>query len=377
MVMLLVATSGQSGAQTTMRPGQQIIAAGESHSMALKKDGTVWAWGDNGYGQLGISTSSGVKRTPVKVHGPGNDTVNYLTGITDVDVGDLHSLALKNDGTVWAWGDNQSGQLGGDLPHSAPVQVKGLAEVIDVEAGEDHNLAVKKDGTVWAWGNNMDGQLGDGNYFTESRTPVLVSGGTFTGVVDVAAGAHHSLAVKDDGTVWAWGGNAHGQLGDNTVKDHHTPVQVTTSSGLKSRVVDVAAGQYFSLALTEDGSVWAWGGNSYGQLGDDTVKDRHLPVQVYTGSGLYNGGFVTDVDAGLHHSLALTNGTVWAWGGNFYGQLGDGTNHDRHAPVQVSGLTDVGPPAASLPPGGENPPSGEKTAICHKAGTPADTGPVH
>jgi alpha-tubulin suppressor-like RCC1 family protein len=357
--------------------------------------------------------------------------VNYLTGITDVDVGDLHSLALKNDGTVWAWGDNQSGQLGGDLPHSAPVQVKGLAEVIDVEAGEDHNLAVKKDGTVWAWGNNMDGQLGDGNYFTESRTPVLVSGGTFTGVVDVAAGAHHSLAVKDDGTVWAWGGNAHGQLGDNTVKDHHTPVQVTTSSGLKSRVVDVAAGQYFSLALTEDGSVWAWGGNahgqlgdntvkdrhapvqvytgigptavvtdvdagyhhslaledgkvwawggnSYGQLGDDTVKDRHVPVQVYTGSGLYNGGFVTDVDAGDVHSLAVKDdGTVWAWGNNDEGQLGDGTNHDRHAPVQVSGLTDVGPPAASLPPGGENPPSGEKTAICHKAGTPADTGPVH
>jgi len=231
------------------------IAAGLYHSITLKSDGTVWTWGDNQHGQLGDGTATD-RTTPVQVQG--------LTGVVAIAGGSYHSLALKSDGTVWAWGSNSSGQLGNGTTTKSytPMQVQGLTGVVAIAAGGKHSLALKSDGTVWAWGDNWYGQLGNGTT-TNRFTPVQVQG--LTGVVAIAGGYYHTIALKQDGTVWTWGYNWYGQLGDGTSSPHRTtPVQVQGLTG----VVAIAGGYYHTVALKQDGTVWTWGSDSYGQLGD-------------------------------------------------------------------------------------------------------------
>ncbi len=305
--------------------GIAAIAGGYSHGLALKNDGTVWAWGDNHYGQLGDGTKTN-KTTAVQVSG--------LSGVAAIAGGYSHSLALKNDGTVWAWGDNYYGQLGdGTITYkTTAVQVSGLGEIKAIASGNNNSLALKNDGTMWAWGSNYYGQLGDGTR-TDKTTAVQVSG--LSGITAIAGGYSHSLALKNDGTVWAWGDNYYGQLGDGIqpyVPYISTAVQVNGLSGITA----IARGYSHSLALKNDGTVWAWGSNVYGQLGDGTVVDRATAVQVSRLSG------ITAIAGGYLHSLALKNdGTVWAWGSNVYGQLGDGTVVDKATAVQVSGLSGI------------------------------------
>jgi alpha-tubulin suppressor-like RCC1 family protein len=195
-------------------------------------------------------------------------------------------------------------------------------------------LAEATDGTVWAWGQNTHGEIGDGTT-KDRRAPVEVNG--LTDVVDVAAGLRHGLAVKSDGSVWGWGENAGGQLGDGTYDDRPTPAQVNDVADITA----VAAGAGHSLALKSDGTVWAWGSNHFGELGDGTTNDSTVPVQV---GGLADA---IAIAAGRSHSLAVrTDGTVWAWGANYAGQLGDGTTTDSPNPVQVRDLTGVSTIAA-------------------------------
>jgi alpha-tubulin suppressor-like RCC1 family protein len=301
------------------------LAAGGGYSVAMSSDGTVWSWGRNYSGQLGIGVSPrNVIPLPIQATG--------LTGITALAAGLLHSMALRNDGTVWTWGGNWSGQLGNGMttpPQATPGQVPGLTDITAVVAGEYHALALRGDGTVWAWGDNYFGSLGTGLDPDRQTTPVQAS--RITGVTTVVAGYTHSLALRGDGTVWAWGENNHGQLGEtNPWRD--TLMQVPGLMGFTA----VAVGGAHSLALRGDGTVWAWGDNGYGQLGDGTTTQRNSPVQV---SGLTG---VTALAAGGDHSVALRgDGTVWAWGDNGYGQLGDGTATPRATPVQVPGLTDI------------------------------------
>jgi alpha-tubulin suppressor-like RCC1 family protein len=282
---------------------------------------SAWGWGSNAAGQLGDGTTTN-RFTPVQASGP--------TGVTAIAAGNTHTIALESDGTVWAWGQNVYGQLGdgSTTNRSTPVlvsQLSGLTTVAAVAAGGNHSLALKSDGTVWAWGFNGLGQLGNGT--TDSRsTPVLVSG--LSGVTAIAAGRNHSLALKSDGTVWAWGDNAAGQLGDGTTVNRSTPV-----SGLTGATA-IAARFDHSLALKSDSTMRAWGYNGFGQLGDGTTANRSTPVQV---SGLTG---VTTISAGFYHSLAVKNdSTIWVWGYNQYGQLGDGTQTSHTAPVRVSGIT--------------------------------------
>jgi hypothetical protein len=293
--------------------------AGGNHSLALKDDGTVWAWGRNKDGQLGDGTTAN-KSTPAQV--------TELSEVKVIACGGDHSLALKEDGTVWVWGRNSYGQLGDGttVAKSTPVQVTGLSGIKAIAAGTDHSLALKGDGTVWAWGYNGLGQLGDGT--GNSRyTPVQVQG--LSGVKGINGGHYHSLALKEDGAVWAWGRNSDGELGDGTTTNRNAPVQVTGLSGIKTII---GAGN-LSLALKEDGTVWAWGDNSVGQLGDGTTTDRNTPVQVIGLSG------AEVIESGLSYGLALKeDGTVWAWGLNTDSQLGDGTTTNRNTPVQVIGL---------------------------------------
>lgn len=348
------------------------LDGGQNHTVALK-NGIAYAWGHNGSGQLGYDPDPG---TTAREDSDRPGQVSGLTDVLDVAAGSNFGLALvsdgtgdsvSNDGTVWAWGDNFQGQLGHGIPDGSnvPVQVKDpgdpldpnddivLENVVAVAAGSAHGLAVKSDGTVWTWGYDGFGQLGDNTSHpgNQSRIPVQVQGvggsGFLTGVSSVAGGGLHSLAVKSDGTVYAWGYNGTGGLGNNGGPDSNTPVQVKGfgGTGFLGGVASVAAGSEHSLALKGDGTLWAWGNNSNGQVGDGSSgNQRNTPVQVRDegGTGFLTG--VTRVAAGTRHSLAAVGpyGTVRAWGDNQFGPLGNGSfggNFSR--PVQAIQLIDA------------------------------------
>jgi hypothetical protein len=297
-----------SALKQTLSGSHIAIAAGTTWSLMVRPDGTVWASGDNREGQLGDGTRTD-RLTQVRVSG--------LTGVTAVAAAFRRSLALKSDGTVWAWGSGGRIGDGTTTDRLVPVQVSDLTGVTAIAAGSTHSLAVKSDGTVWVWGYNRSGQLGispDPNL--RRLTPVQVSG--LTGVITIAAGSNHSLAVKSDGTVRAWGANWNGQLGDGSRTDRFSPVQVSGLTGVKT----IAAGSAHTLALKSNGTVWTWGRNSQRQLGDGTTTDRWTPIPV---SGMTG---VASLAGGLWHSLALRyDGTVvWGWGEGGYGQFGNGLN---------------------------------------------------
>lgn len=360
---------------------QPSINAGHGSSFAVATDGTVWAWGQNVYGQLGDGSTTN-RTSPVQVQG--------LTGTIAVDASYLFSLALKSDGTVWSWGYNYYGQLGNGSTkdQTTSAQVQGLTGVIAISAGVNHSLALKNDGTVWAWGGNGIGQLGDGT-LNDRSTPVQVQG--FTGITAIAGGDGRSMALKSDGTVWIWGDYSSGTFEEiGQLLNRAVPVQVQGLTG----VIAIAQGDHYSLAVKNDGTVWAWGWNNYGQLGDGTATGRPTPVQVqgltsvraiaasnvhslaikndgtvwtwgftFTGNGYISLQFtpvlvqelagVTAVSAGFNHTLALkSDGTVWALGDNYGGQLGDGTTTDRYVPVQIFSLDKTAPITTDNAPAG-------------------------
>jgi alpha-tubulin suppressor-like RCC1 family protein len=232
---------------------------------------------------------------------------------------------------VYGWGQNDSGQLGlgSFTAQSQPAQLSGLANVQQVAEGQAFGAALLSDGTVDTWGYDGDGELGDGRIAPAYRlSPAPVPG--LDGVVQIAAGYQHVLALKSDGTVWAWGYNFYRELGNGTTADQPTPSQVPGLTG----IAQVSASFYDSMARGFDGSVWAWGHNGFGELGDGTTTNRATPVKLPTLSE------VTRISAGYEHGLAVkSDGTVWAWGNNAFGQLGVGTTTSHAAPVQVPGLT--------------------------------------
>jgi len=308
-----------------------LVTLGVPAASAGTEAGDVWAWGSNAYGQLGDGTLT-AHRTPAVVPG--------ATSVVDVEGGREHVLALTSGGTVLAWGWNRYGQVGnGSTNTTVKTPRSVLSNADSIAAGHYSSFAVLADGTMRAWGRNDTGQLGDGTT-TNRRSPVAVSGPTGVRIVQVAGGRNHTIALADDGTVYAWGSNGSGQLGDGTLADHHTPEAVP---GLTD-VVEVFAGRDHGLALTSGGTVWAWGYNRHGELGDGTTTNRRSPVPVTTivsGQPVALSGIVA-LGAGANHSLALTGtGRVFAWGLNSYGQLGDGTFSTRRRAVRVKNLTDV------------------------------------
>ncbi|HEY2944633.1 MAG TPA: chitobiase/beta-hexosaminidase C-terminal domain-containing protein, partial [Vicinamibacteria bacterium] len=312
------------------------VAAGIYHTLALTSDGKVWAWGYNGYGQLGDNSLTS-RSTPAEVLSPSTDPPWVVTAIA---AGEYFSLALDSNGTVWAWGLNSSGQLGdgSTLQRNRPVQVASFGTGLTataIAAGGTHALAVVSDGTVRAWGANWSGQLGNNTWNNTSSLPVTVVnslGESLSGVSKVEAGSNFSLALMANQTVRAWGYNGYGQLGDGTVIQRITPVTVT---GLSS-ITALGAGYGHSLAVKSDGMLFAWGYNGTGQLGDGSTLPRSLPFQLSltavqeAAGGKYVYG---------HSAAVTTDGTVWTWGYNYYGQIGDGTagaSYQRNSPVQIS-----------------------------------------
>ena len=319
------------------------ISAGRYHGLALKSDGTVWAWGDSTNGQLGNGTLA-VSSEPKRIEG--------LSGVIAISAGAEHNLALKNDGTVWAWGANgfstdRYGQVGNDstLDQLTPVQV--FSGAIAISAGRYHSMALKSDGTVWVWGRNDSGQLGD-NTLVHKFTPIQVLGvggvGFLSDVVTIYAGGYHNVVVKNDGTLWTWGYNTYGQLADNTTVTKKTPIQVMGLAGVGtlSDVVSVYMGRYHSLFVKSDGTVLSAGQGTYGQLGVNTVVNKKVLVNVLRPDGLGNLSGIVSVSGGQYFSFAVdATGNVYAWGSNNDGLLGDGTDTQRNLPVQLSGLGPV------------------------------------
>jgi alpha-tubulin suppressor-like RCC1 family protein/streptogramin lyase len=302
------------------------IAAGSAHSLAIKNNSTVWSWGLNIDGQLGQGNNTPRIYVPAQVNG--------LVNINAISAGTKFSLALKNDGTVWAWGDNNYYQFGNGKSTSSniPVQLNTISSIAAIAAGHNHSLALKNDGTVWAWGSNYYGQLGNGTdgQFTDSKVPTQVN--FLTGIIAIAAGNSHSLALSNDGTVWSWGWNSFGELGigiGNPNKLSNVPIQVSSLTN----IIAISAGEYTSLALKSDGSVWSWGSNLFGQLGIGSNTNSNIPVQVSSISGIIS------IKGGGVHSLALkNNGALYSWGLNGYASLGTGTNTDSNVPISVNNL---------------------------------------
>jgi alpha-tubulin suppressor-like RCC1 family protein len=296
------------------------VASGYSHTCGVKKDHSLWCWGANDSGQLGDGTTTN-RTLPVQVTALG-------TSVAEVSVGDLYTCARKTDGTLWCWGNNASGQLGNStaVDTSTPTQVTALGTgVAEISAGDLFACARKTDGSVWCWGS---GPLGDGTG-TPALAPVQVPG--LSGVAQISTGDGAACARKTDGSLWCWGFNTFGIVGDGTTNDQLSPVQVTT---LGSSVSCVSVGDLFACATKSDGTVWCWGTNDKGELGDGTTTNHYAPAAV---SGL-PGQASSVVANGRHACSVLTDGRLFCWGWNGAGEIGDGTTVDRHAPTQVTTL---------------------------------------
>jgi alpha-tubulin suppressor-like RCC1 family protein len=304
----------------------EVSASSGGHFLAVRSDGILFAWGANNSGQLGDGTQTD-RIAPVVVPG--------LPGIADAVAAGQYSLALATDGRVYSWGAGNGGAWIGDgwgsAPRTAPVQIPGLSNVAQIAGGDRHSFALQADGTIQGWGRNASGQLGDGTT-DEQLNPVPVTSLIPTRPVQrVAAGSEHGLAIGPDGEVYAWGDNEFGQLGDGSTTSHPLPAIVP---GL-SRITGVYAGTFSSMAVDADGVVWAWGIDIPWRSGG-FMTHNDLPTKL---AGLPP---IAALSVGDSHVLAIAiDGTVYAWGANSSGQIGDGTFANRPSPVRVAGLSGI------------------------------------
>ena len=298
------------------------VDCGQQHTAAIKTDGTLWTWGYNLYGQIGDNTATN-RSSPVQ-------TIAYGTNWMQVACGNYHTAAIKTDGTCWAWGTNTRGQLGSDaFEPASPVQTISFGNNWkQISCGDSFTAAIKTDGTLWCWGYNQNGQLGN-NTITHRSSPVqTIAYGT--NWKQVSCGLAHTAAIKTDGTLWSWGRNYEGQLGDNTITHRSSPVQ-TTAYGTNWKQVSCNNRSLTSVAIKTDGTLWGWGSNGNGVLGDNTMTMRSSPIQTVA-----FGTNWKKVSCGSGSTAAIkTDGTLWTWGYNFYGQLGNNTVTSRSSPIQT------------------------------------------
>jgi alpha-tubulin suppressor-like RCC1 family protein len=312
----------------------ETVTAGSSVSVAIKRDGTMWSWGSNGAGQLGQNSDYGAKRSsPVQI---GALTAWAKVAAGGYDTFNNHCFAIKTNGTLWAWGDNGQGRLGiNDTdPRSSPVQVGALSDWVQIAAGQFASLAVRSNGTLWSWGRNYEGILGQNNAFDLSSPKQVGALTTWSKV----AMSRSAVAIKTDGTLWMWGRDASGQLGLSTqFNNRSSPVQV----GALTNWANATSSSTCTFAIKTDGTLWAWGYNAQGRLGLNNQANRSSPVQVgalTTWSKVSAGARFASPFGGV--TLAVkTDGTLWSWGSNQFGQAGLGDTTARSSPVQVGADT--------------------------------------
>jgi alpha-tubulin suppressor-like RCC1 family protein len=336
--------SGELGnAQTTIRSTPvttfaggtdwKQVSSGDTHTAAIKTDGTLWTWGNGSNGRLGNATTTNVS-TPVTTFAGGTDW-------KQVSAGDRHTVAIKTDGTLWTWGSGTPGVLGNGVTtgnRSTPVTTfAGGTNWKQVSAGNQHTAAIKTDGTLWTWGNGTYGQLGNGATSGTISTPVTTFAGG-TNWRQVSAGYRHTAAIKTDGTLWTWGSGTNGRLGTNDLTNRSTPV--TTFAG-GTNWKQVSGGRDHTAAIKTDGTLWTWGDQTFSQLGKiSNGANKFTPVTTFAGGTNWADTATTEpedlytLSAGRNHTAAIkTDGTLWTWGSNNPGQLGTGSFLSVFTPV--------------------------------------------
>ena len=360
-----------------------VISAGHDHTAAIDENGSLWMWGDNADGQLGIGTADPfqgiIQTTPFKV----------LDNVVSVSCGGSHTAAIDKNSALWMWGSNAFGQVGsagvGNYmgPQETPIQTipfKVMEHVAAVSCGGSHTAAIDQDGALWMWGSNFSGQLGNGytgnsGDYSDSPTqtvPIKI----MDDVMAVSCGGSHTAAIKSDGSLWTWGSNSSGQLGNAGTFDardmRNDPMQ-TTPLKIMDNVVAVSCGQDYTVAVTTDGSLGIWGkvrsedgqtltANSptyisgsadtaccgadyiavleHGDLWTmsySTFEKKEGGTTAATRLKTRTMGDVVAVSCGGNYTIAVqTDGTLWTWGDNDYGQLGDGTTNSSATPIQLS-----------------------------------------
>ena len=296
------------------------VSSGFFHAAAIKTDGTLWTWGIGSYGRLG-NNDTNTRSTPVTTFAGG-------TNWKQVTCGNDSTAAIKTDGTLWTWGNGGFGQLGNGATTgniSTPVTTfAGGTNWKQLSAGNTYCAAIKTDGTLWTWGRGLYGRLGT-NDTTNRSTPVTTFAGG-TNWKQVSAGNGHSAGIKTDGTLWTWGSGGSGRLGNNFTSNTSTPV--TTFAG-GTNWKEVSSGGYHTAAIKTDGTLWGWGIDVILQLGDNDTTNKSTPVTTFAGgtnwkqvsSGFYNIAAIK------------TDGTLWTWGKGLYGQLGTNDTDNRSTPV--------------------------------------------
>lgn len=299
-----------------------IVDFGNYFTMGIKSDGSLWAWGENYESVFGNGTTTG-STLPIQI---GNNT-NWAS----ISTGGNYTLALKNDGTLWAWGNNLSGQLGDGtvVSKNIPIQIGTENNWQTISARGYTSFAIKNNGTLWAWGQNNVGQTGLGFSSAYQSLPAQV--GTDNNWKEIIAGYNHTLAIKNDNTLWAWGNNVHGQMGNGVFLGN---VLVPTQVGTESNWKTASLGHEQSLAIKLDGTLWAWGGNSYGELGDGSTTKKNIPVQIGNETNWKS------VSADYFNSYAIkNNNTLWGWGDNSYYQFGNNSTISSTSPIQIGNET--------------------------------------
>lgn len=313
-----------SPVQVGSNKGWKATAFGEQYGLFISKTGALYSSGRNLYGQLGLNNDL-IYSSPVQI---GSDT-DWSIISASVNT----SYAIKTNGTLWAWGRGGAGRTGqGDeVDRSSPTQIGALSDWQSVSAGANFAMAIKTDGTLWGWGAGNDGRLAQ-NSVTDYSSPVQV--GALTDWAQVSCGAESVLALKTDGTLWAWGRNANGTVGDGTAITRSSPVQI----GALTTWAQIASSAYTSAAIKTDGTLWAWGFNGNGAVGINSNADVSSPVQIgsLTTWASVNG---SQGDGTSGFQAIKTDGTLWSWGNNGFGALGDGTVISRSSPVQIGSLT--------------------------------------
>jgi alpha-tubulin suppressor-like RCC1 family protein len=309
------------------------ISSGERHNIGIKTDGSLWGWGYNGtYGAIGNGNDFTLP-SPVQI-GTGTDW-------NEVCSGTVNSFAIKQNGTLWGWGANNFGQLGNGSSSQyslVPVQIgTGLWKV--VKTGYHHTVAIKADGTLWAWGNNESATIGDGTFINKS-VPTMINASTNWKTID--CNNTRNIAIKEDGTLWVWGLNAP-ILGVTGMGSGTSYITVPTQVGTDTNWKEAVAGMGHFLALKNDNTLWAWGGGGQGKLGTGSTATIGFPTQIGTDTNW------ASIAADAQSSFGIkTDGTFWAWGQNIFGQLGNNSQINLLVPTQITTATDWKAVASSI-----------------------------
>jgi len=304
--------------------GEIMWSANGTHSMLLTSNGDLWVLGTDIREYVALARSAARRGwgRPSRQFSSLNTPTIIMRNVVMISAGGGHSVAITSDGTLWGWGVSYQGQLGASVQNRNGSPARIMDDVIYVSAGAGHTMIITSDNTLWAWGRNSSGQLGDGTKLERRGLPNQEPLKIMEDVISVSAGDSHTMAITSDGTLWGWGRNSSGQLGNGSQIEQLEPAKILYD------VIYVSAGGDHTMAITSNGTLWGWGANWHGQLGDGTTENRQIPVRIMDD--------VVAVSAGGSHTLAVTSdGALWAWGNNNAGQLGDGTTTGHLRPIEV------------------------------------------